>query len=222
MRRVTDDPPRDRAPVFTPDGRSLVFYSNRGGDWGGWIIGVDGGNLRPVATQASSVVYPLISPQGNSLVFQGMSGKLGVFTVSLGADAGAAVSQLATTATGDRFFNPTSWSSDGARLAGYLTTDSGRPAGVATYDLQSQTTTMLAPDETVWVRWLADNRRIVYFTKGGWELVVLDSVTHVRAVVDVRLPAPATTETFAVSPDNRTIYYGGARAEADIWIVERP
>jgi hypothetical protein len=28
-------------------------------------------------------------------------------------------------------------------------------------------------------------------------------------------------EVFAVSPDNRTIYYGAARAEADIWIVER-
>ena len=28
IRRVTDDAPRDRAPVFTPDGRSLVFYSN--------------------------------------------------------------------------------------------------------------------------------------------------------------------------------------------------
>jgi hypothetical protein len=24
-----------------------------------------------------------------------------------------------------------------------------------------------------------------------------------------------------IRPDNRTIYYGAARAEADIWIVER-
>ena len=32
MRRVTDDPARDRAPMFTPDGRSLVFYSNRDGN----------------------------------------------------------------------------------------------------------------------------------------------------------------------------------------------
>ncbi len=27
MRRITDDPARDRAPVFAPDGRSLVFYA---------------------------------------------------------------------------------------------------------------------------------------------------------------------------------------------------
>ena len=35
IRRVTDDAPRDRAPVFTPDGRSLLFYSTRDGNWAG-------------------------------------------------------------------------------------------------------------------------------------------------------------------------------------------
>ena len=48
-----------------------------------------------------------------------------------------------------------------------------------------------------------------------------DAVTRVRTVVDVRLPGPATTDVFAISPDNRTIYYGAERTEADIWIVER-
>jgi hypothetical protein len=76
-------------------------------------------------------------------------------------------------------------------------------------------------DETSAVRWLADSRRVLYFTKTGQELVVLDTVTRARTVVDVRLPGPSTNEIFALSPDNRTIYYGAARAEADIWLVER-
>ena len=46
-------------------------------------------------------------------------------------------------------------------------------------------------------------------------------MTRKRTVVDVRLPGPSANEMFAISPDDRTIYYGGARAEADIWIVER-
>jgi hypothetical protein len=72
------------------------------------------------------------------------------------------------------------------------------------------------------VKWLADSRRVVYFGKNGTELVVLDTATRKRTVVDVRLPAPAiTNELFAISPDNRTIYYGAARAESDIWLVER-
>jgi hypothetical protein len=62
----------------------------------------------------------------------------------------------------------------------------------------------------------------VYFAKKGVELVVLDTVTRKRTIVDVRLPGPAIiNEMFAISPDNRTIYYGAARAESDIWIVER-
>ncbi len=48
MRRITDDAPRDRGAVFTPDGRSLIFYSNREGKWGAWTIGVDGGGLRKI------------------------------------------------------------------------------------------------------------------------------------------------------------------------------
>jgi hypothetical protein len=39
--------------------------------------------------------------------------------------------------------------------------------------------------------------------------------------LDVRLPGPSTNDVFAISPDNKTIYYGAARSEADIWIVER-
>src|SRR4029453_1929596 len=46
MRHVTDDSPRDRAPVFTRDGQALLFYSNREGAWAIWSIRTDGSNLR--------------------------------------------------------------------------------------------------------------------------------------------------------------------------------
>ena len=218
MRRVTDDPARDRAPMFTPDGRSLVFYSNRDGGWAAWIIGVDGGNLRKIAGPAYN---PQVSPRGDSIFFFADSGKVGVFSARLASDTGAPPIQLPGTTTGGKLFNQTALSPDGARLAGYLVSDSGRPSGVAVYDIGAQMTTMISADETPGPRWLADGRRVVYFTKNGWELVVLDTVTRTRTVVEVRLPAPSTGEVVAISPDNRTIYYGAARAEADIWIVER-
>jgi hypothetical protein len=68
---------------------------------------------------------------------------------------------------------------------------------------------------------MADNRRVIYFTNGGWQLVVVDTSTRTRTIIPLRLPAPSTNDMFALSPDNRHIYYGGARAEADIWILER-
>ena len=63
MRRVTDDAPRDRGPVFTPDGRSLLFYSTRDGNWAAWSVGVDGGNLRRVAGEAPGAVQVTVSPR---------------------------------------------------------------------------------------------------------------------------------------------------------------
>ena len=219
-RRVTDDEPRDRAPVFTPDGRSLVFYSNRKGNWGIWVVGTDGGGLREVTTPPSGAVYIQVSPRGDRIVFSAASAR-GVFSAPLQTAPGAAPSQLRGTAIAGKDFNATAFSPDGARLAGVLVSSSGRPSGVAVYDLNTQTTTPIAEDETYAVKWLADSRRVVYFAKNGSELVVVDSGSRQRTVVDVRLPGPAPKEMFAVSPDNRTIYYGAVRSEADIWIVER-
>ena len=219
MRRVTDDPFRDRAPVFTRDGRSLVFYSNRDGKWTPWIIGVDGGGLRQISSPPAGAVYVQVSPKGDAIVFTADSSRA-VFFAKL-ASTPSPAAQLPGATTADKYLNPTGWSPDGARLAGYLVSNSGRPSGIGVYDLAKHTTTMISEDETDAVKWLADGRRVVYFTKDGAELVVLDSVSHTRTVVNVRLPGPSTHEMFAIAPDNRAIYYGAARAEADIWIVER-
>ena len=221
MRRVTDDAPRDRAPVFSLDGRSLLFYSNRDGNWAVWMVGVDGGNLHKVAGEAPGAVYVHLSPKGDMVVFVSNSGRQ-VFSAPIPPISGRSPTELPATRAADKYLNPTGWSPDGARLAGILISDSGRPSGIGIYDLAGHTTSELAADEAYAVKWLADSRRVVYFAKKGAELVVLDTVTRKRTVVDVRLPGPAViNEVFAVSPDNRTIYYGAARAESDIWIVER-
>ena len=217
--RSVDDPPRDRAPVFTPDGRSLVFYSNRDGQWAAWMIGVDGGGLRKITDPRGGAVYVFVSPNGDQVVFAAGSGRA-MFSAPV-ASAPAPATELSGTATGGQFFNPTGWSPDGARLAGRLMSDSGRTSGVAVYDLSAHTTTMISADETIAAKWLSDGRRVVYFTKNGGELVVVDTVTRKRTVVDVRLPGPSANEMFAISPNDRTIYYGAARVEADIWVVER-
>jgi eukaryotic-like serine/threonine-protein kinase len=221
MSRVTDDVARDRAPVFTPDGRALVFYSNRDGNWALWIVGVDGGSLRRVAGEAPGAAYATVSPKGDAVVFVATSGRA-VFSAPLAPGGGTPPTLLRGTQTAGRYFTPTTWSPDGTRLAGPLVSKSGRSSGIGTYDRAAQITTMISADEAFAVKWLADSRRIMYFTKNGSELVVLDTVTRQRTVVDVRLPGPATpNEMFAISRDNRTIYYGAMRAEADIWIAER-
>src|SRR5262245_21215278 len=204
MRRITDDAARDRAPVFTPDGRLLMFYSNRDGKWAPWTIGIDGGGLRKVAEPASGAVYAYISPKGDAIAFVGDSGR-DAFVASIDRTP-AVITQLTGTTVDAKFFQPSDWSPDATKLAGTFSAESGRPAGIGVYDLRAKSAVMLSSEESFAAKWLADGRRMVYFTKNGRELAVLDSVTRQRTVVDVRLPAPSISDVFAVSPDSRTIY----------------
>ena len=71
MRRVIDDAARDRGPFFTADGKSLLFYSNRGGDWQAWIIGLDGSGLRHWGShQGARVSDPLTAGRPDGVLRQ--------------------------------------------------------------------------------------------------------------------------------------------------------
>jgi eukaryotic-like serine/threonine-protein kinase len=220
LHRLTDDRGRDRAPVFTRDGKSVVFYSNRDGGWGIWVIRTDGSNLRKLAEIKPGSVYPVSSPLDDTVVFSSTQPGIGVHSVPL--SGGAPPSPLPNTITASGYFLPTSWSKDGARLCGVLVADSGRASGVAVYDFQSHAITSISSDETFGVRWLPDARRVLYFTQGSHpEIVVVDSVTRQRTVVPMHLPGPPTNDVFSITRDGRTIYYGAVYEEADIWIAER-
>ena len=219
IRRITDDAARDRGPVFTPDGRSLVFYSNREGQWGMWGIGVDGGGLRKISLPAGGAVYPIVSPKGDTIAFSGDNGRSS-FTLQMSATAAGEPTPLPGASVDGKYFTATAWSSDGGRIAGFLVTDSGRPAGIGVYDVAAASISVVSTDKAYWVHWLSDDRRLIYFTDNGRELVVVDTASGRRTRVEVRLPAPSLDDLFAIAPDSRTIYYGAARAEADIWIVE--
>jgi eukaryotic-like serine/threonine-protein kinase len=220
MRRVTDDAPRDRAPMFTPDGKSLIFYSTRDNNWTLWSVGVDGGNLRKIASPPVGTVYPILSPKGDAIVFTGQNSD-DLYRVPFPNPSDAVPVKFSGTSIGDHFLNATNWSPDGTRLVGDLLLKGSRSVGVGVYDLASHTTVEVSTDGPWWVNWLNDGRRVVYFTKAGWQLIVLDTITHARTVVDVRLPGASLDDVFAISRDNKTIYYGAVRAEADIWIMER-
>ncbi|MEX2273445.1 MAG: protein kinase [Vicinamibacterales bacterium] len=216
-RRITDDAPRDRTPVWTADGRSLLFYSTRGGTWEAWRINTDGGGLRRVATTPGGLVYPVLSPSGDRLAFTGMSPP-GVYVSQIADDGTAASPRFLKDSSG---FMATGWSPDGRQLAGIKSRAAGRPLAVAVYDVAAQALRDVTADSTFWVRWLPDGRRVIYFTVAG-ELVVADSVSGARTLVNVRLPMNSTDDAFALSRDGRMIYYGGERSESDIWIAERP
>lgn len=70
LRRFTFDPSFDIAPLWTPDGRRLVFASNRTGTTGIFWQAADGSGAVERLTEGPHVIRPeSFSPDGKSLLF---------------------------------------------------------------------------------------------------------------------------------------------------------
>lgn len=204
----------------TPDGQTLYFYSNRSGIWEIWAVDIEGGGLRRIAGRKERVLYPLVSPDGASLISSGAAGSSGIFLSSLKPGVPPDENAEPLDGAGDGFF-ATSWSPDGTKIIGYFATRSNTPSGIGVYDLSSRRLLRRFEVASAYPAWLPDNRRVCYFGLGGGSLHVLDTETGTTMKVDVRLPLPDGGDAFAISPDGRGIFCSGRRQEADIWIVER-
>jgi Tol biopolymer transport system component len=220
MHRLTDDAARDRAPVFTSDGASIVFYSTRDGDWAAWTMRTDGSGLRKLSSFPASVIYPIVSPVDDRIVACENEGDLGCYVARLNGDRTA--ERLPNMRQNGGTLLTTGWSPDGRRLAGTIGAESGQYIGVAVYDLATHAMTVVSNDTNPpAVRWLPDSRHVVYFANSGSQLVLVDTVTKARKLVDVALPGPSTDDMMSISRDGRTIYYGAKRSQSDIWLAEK-
>ena len=70
-RRLTDDVHRDRGPVWSPDGQTIYFYSDRSGHYDLWRIRPHGGQPT-VLTNSMQANFPTISPDGRRLAAAGV------------------------------------------------------------------------------------------------------------------------------------------------------
>lgn len=66
-RALTD--PQDDYPIFSPDGRRIVFQSNRTGTWHLWIMNADGSCLRQLTHGSANDRTPSWSADGSKILF---------------------------------------------------------------------------------------------------------------------------------------------------------
>jgi eukaryotic-like serine/threonine-protein kinase len=67
-RKLTDDPEKDRYPAWSPDGKDIIFMSDRSGRYDFWMIHPDGSGLRKATETAGSALWaPYFSPDGRYL-----------------------------------------------------------------------------------------------------------------------------------------------------------
>ena len=83
-RRLTfDNAAIDGMPVWTADGRDIVFSSIRGGLPTLWRISATVGGLRSIAGVGATACCPSISRKGNQLVYQNSVSNYGIWRVDL-------------------------------------------------------------------------------------------------------------------------------------------
>jgi Tol biopolymer transport system component len=215
-------PSIDHMPIWAPDGRRILFASDRSGTIGVWTIRVENGRpeghpelLKPDSGQ----IRPLGFARDGSLYYSVEAGAQDVFTVELDPETG----RIATTparAT-DRFVGKNlspAWSPDGQSLA-YVSLRGARFTGAMAVVIRSLTTgeerdfsPKLELDErNPGVRWFPDGRSLVVpavDNKNQWSLYRMDAHTGEvslirRAVSTAEAPVPA------LSPDGMTLYYNG-------------
>jgi hypothetical protein len=69
LRDVTSDDDLDRAPAWTPDGRWLLFCSDRGGIYNVYAWEAETGAIRQVTNSETGALEPAVSPDGATLAF---------------------------------------------------------------------------------------------------------------------------------------------------------
>jgi Tol biopolymer transport system component len=82
----------DRQPVYSPDGRSVLFSSNRGGTLDLWEVSVETGEMHRVTDDPADDWDPEYSPDGRSIYW--CSGRSGAFEIWSARRDGSAPRQL--------------------------------------------------------------------------------------------------------------------------------
>ena len=59
----------DFGPSFSPDGKTIIFASNRKGNWNIWSIGIDGVGLKQLTNGDDDELAPVYSPDGKEIAF---------------------------------------------------------------------------------------------------------------------------------------------------------
>src|SRR5207249_567425 len=116
LRRLTDDPARDRLPVWSPRGDELAFYSNRSGHYELWTIRADGSGLRRISDWAEGdLLWPAYSPSGDRLVACDPTKHRGFMFALSPSAAPQPPEELHGLESGDTWLSPVAWSPDGRR-----------------------------------------------------------------------------------------------------------
>ncbi len=215
-RQLTDDQWTDRDPNFSPDGRTIAFYSNRGGETQIYEVHADGGGLRQLARlDGHALYYPVYSPDGSRLVAADETG--GSWTLDIGNPSASWVPRHRAAAGEPLGDAVTSWTRDGKQIAGDYIDKSFRRLGIFIESIESGERRRLTETGAAPI-WLGDGRRVLYNNKGAIQL--LDTVT-MRESQAFAESAPWRLWSFDLARDERSLILLERDDVSDVWMMTR-
>jgi Tol biopolymer transport system component len=213
LRQLTNDSALNRTPRWSPDGRQIAFVSDRSGNNEIWKVNQDGSGLeRLTDTPGAYALNPVWSPDGRRLLYNVRDVNSYIIDL-IGAEQTRRPPQPLA---GQQVpgFHPWSWSPDGKLLAGWPYKPELPSSGVVVYSFATSRYERLTERGTHPV-WLNDNRRLIYINLG--KMYMLDSLA--RRSWKFHSVEPDHFAKFAISRDNRRIYYSLFSSEATIWLL---
>jgi len=203
--QLTYDRAQDTQPDISPDGKRVVFVSNRGGHANIWIMRSDGGEPKNLTHDQGDNDSPSWSPDGKRIAFQStrLDGRMRIFLMN--ADG-----------TGQHMVGPNpgtraAWSPDGKRIAYQATRES--MSGIYVLDIADGSERRLTAPGTRCFdpAWSQDGRKIVHARESkpsASQLFLMD--TDGGNVQQLTHSAFLTAGAPAWSPDGARIAFNGS------------
>jgi Tol biopolymer transport system component len=216
-RRLTAGTAKDRGPRWSPDGKTLYYYSNENGDYEVWTVGRDTAEarVRPIAG-VPQALNPLISPDGTRLAFVGDAGQVHIAKV---AEDGSVLDARAVSES-FRYAGSNWWSPDSRRICGSMTPPDGG-LFCAVIDTETDTVTQVRkPDGDAAPWWTAmtwiDATRILCQSGSTEGAFVFDVVSgESRRVED----SPTNLGWFIAFQTDGWVYMKRDEESSNLWLV---
>jgi Tol biopolymer transport system component/predicted Ser/Thr protein kinase len=209
LRQLTNDRARDRAVRSSPDGRRVLFYSDRSGTFEVWSIDRDGSGLRQLTTSPGRY-YPVPSRDGSKVTASDInSWQLYVYDSRDFSKPLETLPPFPQKIREGGQLAPLDWSPDGRQLAG----TAARRLWVYAFDTKTYRTITDVTGESG--TWLPDSRRIIIGRQGRFFVTDTSSgeSRQLYAIPGEQLGAARLTI------DGAYLYFTHGTTSGDIWLV---
>ena len=185
VRRLTTDAANENEAAWAPDGRSVVFSSDRDSRGDLYRLWLEDSRVERLTRHfVGRALMPTIAPDAARIAFAAQTLRVGEFwdyQVHV-LDAGSGRTEAVPSEGGACW---PAWSRDGARLA-HVLLPRGRPSQLAVRDMRMGQTRTLVADPKLWSyypdwsgddRWIAFSQSPEHHEGEDWDLAVLEVAT---------------------------------------------